>query len=320
MTQTQLNSGKTKKALVKRLVYCYMCLFVTILFFKNTQATSEWVSNGLSLCVKRLIPSLFPFMVVSSLLSTAEVGASLFTVLSKPLGALLGIGAHGTRALLIGWLCGFPVGAKCASRLFHEGYIGEEEYGTLLCVCSTPSPAFVIGSVGTSLLGSPARGILLYSVSLISSLTVGTILCVGKSKHRDTQPARKTNGSYISFSQSMTSAVSDAGLGMLNICAFVVFFSTFLGALDGIISPLGPPRAVRVLIFCFFELTSGIEGICSLGTQKVLPLVSLAIGWSGLSVHFQTMSICGDMGKYTSRYFAFHVLKSALCFAVCSFF
>ncbi len=318
MTQMRSPSVKTKKALGKRLVYCYMCLFVAILFFKNSQATAEWVSRGLSLCAKRLIPSLFPFMVVSSLLCSAQAGDALFGALSRPFGALLGIGAHGTRALIIGWLCGFPVGAKCASSLFRNGYIGEHEYTTLLCVCSTPSPAFLIGGVGASMLGSPSFGIFLYILSLLCSLAVGSLLCIGKKASPRAKTVYAQKKASISLSASLTSAVSDAGVGMLNICAFVVFFSAFLGALDGMLSPLGLPRIIRSLIFCLFELTSGIESVCALSPQKTLPLIALAMGWSGLSVHFQTISICGGMGKHTSRYFAFHAMKAALCFTVCS--
>ncbi len=320
MTQTEVQTQKNKKTLIKRLVYCYMCLFVAILFFKNTQAAAEWVSKGLTLCVKRLIPSLFPFMVVSSLLNSIDVGNSFFKILSRPFGALLGIGTHGTRALVIGWLCGFPIGAKCASTLFHDGCISEEEYITLLCACSTPSPAFLIGSVGTSMLGSPSSGILLYAVSLVTSLAVASLMGIGKKKKacaHNVYPSQKAN---TSLSEAITSAVSDAGIGMLNICAFVVFFSAFLGALSGILSPLAISATTRSLIFGFFELASGIESICALHTPKILPLTALAVGWSGLSVHFQTMSICGGMGKLTPRYFAFHVLKGTFCFAVCMWF
>ncbi len=320
MTQTDIQTQKTKKTLIKRLVYCYMCLFVAILFFKNTQATSEWVTKGLTLCVKKLIPSLFPFMVVSSLLNTVEAGNGLLKILSKPLGALLGIGTHGTRALIIGWLCGFPVGAKCASQLYRDGYIREQEYSTLLCACSTPSPAFLIGGVGASMLGSPLGGIILYAVSLICSLTVAALMRIGKKRQYGASSVYPLKRKSISFAEAVTSAVSDAGVGMLNICAFVVFFSAFLGALDGVLSMLGISPTARALTFCFVELTSGIESICALHTAKTLSLTALAVGWSGLSVHFQTMSICGGMGKLTPRYFAFHALKGVLCFCLCMFF
>ncbi len=316
MTQTPIHR-KIKKAPVRRLVFCYMCLFVAILFFKNSEATAQWVSRGLTLCTKRLIPSLFPFMVLSSLLCNMQIGTSFFRVLSVPLSKLLGIGLHGTRALLIGWLCGFPVGAKCASSLLGDGYIGKEEYNTLLCVCSTPSPAFLIGSVGTYMLGSPSKGLLLYAVSLISSLCAAAVFCVGKAKTYNKAQTYSPQKSNQALSSLITSAISDAGVSMLNICAFVVFFSAFLGALGGILVPLRVCDSARALIFCFFELTTGIESICALDTPMVLPLISLAVGWSGLSVHFQTMSICGGMASGGARYFAFHALKSALCFAAC---
>ncbi len=299
---------------IKGLVMCYMTVFLTVLFFKNTSATAMWVSRGLSMCVTRLIPSLFPFMVVSSLFVCFCADAPLLRVLSKPVGALLGISTCGTSALIAGWLCGFPVGAKCACDLFRDGKINRSEYNTLLCITGTPSPAFLIGTVGTSMLGDTRQGVLLYSLSVCISAVMGIFLHL-ITKKQPLAVANRNSDNNIPFSRALTRAVTESGIGMLNICAFVVFFSAFLGTLEGILVPLGLPPIYIAGVFGFFELTSGLSKLASLSGSLVLPMCGLICGWSGLSVHFQTMSICKQPTRF-APYLLAHAIKGILFFTV----
>ncbi len=313
MTLTDAANKKRAKSITLRFAYCYMCTFIAILFFKNSSAAAEWVTRGLLLCSKRLIPSLFPFMVLSSLAVASGAGTTVFRILAKPFGALFGISADGTSALALGWLCGFPVGAKCAHELFVADKISAREYNTLLCICATPSPAFLIGTVGGGMLGSKSAGAFLYAISLVSSALIGIFLHILHGRADLKQLPKASFERPRAFSEIFTHAISDAGLGMLNICAFVVFFCAFLGALEGLLMPLGLSPVFTALLFGFFELTSGLERICSLSAPNVFALAALTTGWSGLSVHFQTMSICRAQGTKFTPYIAASALKGLLC-------
>ncbi len=297
----------------RALAYTYMTLFVTVLFFKNTSLTAEFVSSGLSLCAKKLVPSLFPFMVISSLIVKSGACSSLFSLLSRPLGFVFGISEGGTVALLLGWLCGFPVGAKCACDLFCEGKIEQEEYNTLLCISSTPSPAFLVGTVGTGMLGDTGVGIALYAASLFSSVVIGIFL---KIIHRESHPRalqRLGRAPTLGFARILTKSVSESALGMLNVCAFVVFFSAFLGTLNGVIAPLGLSDKLTSLLFGFFEISMGSECVCALARADALPLIALVCGWSGISVHLQTVAICHAGKCKFGSYIISHAAKALIC-------
>ncbi len=297
-------------------IYSYMSVFVLILFFKNSSAAAAWVSEGLFLCATRLIPSLFPFMVLSSLMVSSGAGAGIFKLASKPFGALFGIGEHGTAALILGWLCGFPVGAKCAYELLRDQRITQWEYKTILCTSSTPSPAFLIGTLGKGMLGNASHGILLYAVSLLTSSLIGVFM---HALHREDSPvasARLAQSAECSFAVSLTHSIAEAGLGMLNVCAFVVFFSAFLGVLEGVLQGIAISDISMSVLFCFFEITTGLSRIASLPLSQPLPLCALAVGWSGLSVHFQTMSICSKAHLPFSPYILTQAIKGIMCFAL----
>ncbi len=301
----------TRMSAVRKALYCYMVLFVCVLFFKNSAATAVWISDGLGLCASKLIPSLFPFMVLSSLLLSSTAGSGVLRLVSAPLRKLFGITESGASALVLGWVCGFPVGAKCACELYSDGKISQREYSLLVCMSGTPSPAFLIGSVGGSMLASRTSGTLLYICSLVSCVAVGLIFRFTDKSTVEPLAPPVQRSTPVSFSQSFAKAVSDAGIGMLNICAFVVFFSALIGVLDGILFPLGLSESTRGMIFCFFEITSGIARLSALPPDMALPLISLAVGWSGMSVHFQTLAICRDDFPLL-KYLCAHALKAVL--------
>ncbi len=301
-------------ARARRFSFVYMSLFIILLFFKNSDVASRWVSDGLLLCAKKLIPSLFPFMVISSLVVSSGLGRVISRILKKPVRLLFGLGEECASALLIGWLCGFPLGAKCASELYGNDRITIEEYNRVLCVCSTPSPAFLISAVGSSMLGDKKYGIWLYALSLISALCVGVFLKIKSPVACSSPLCAPPQDGRSGFAKTLTRAVSDAAVGMLSVCAFVVFFSAFLGALEASLSFLALSDTAHSLMFCFFELTSGLSKICSLNSENAFPLCALAVGWSGLSVHFQTMSICGaSVAPSFKGYFFSHAARALIC-------
>ena len=67
-------------------------------------------SEGVALCLKTVIPSLFPFFILSGILSGSLMGLE-FPIL-RPIGRVLGM-PNGSEMLLVsGFLGGYPVGAK----------------------------------------------------------------------------------------------------------------------------------------------------------------------------------------------------------------
>jgi sporulation integral membrane protein YlbJ len=294
-----------------------MCTFIVLLFFKNSDAAALWVSKGLTLCAKKLIPALFPFMVLSSLILSCGLGKILSRLFRLPARVLFGLSESSACACIMGWICGFPLGAKCALELYEGGKITLEEYNRVLCICSTPSPAFLISGVGASMLGNKKYGIWLYTISLVSAVCVGVFLKF-KAPLSNTTSYSRVAEKREGFASMLTRAVSDAASGMLSVCAFVVFFSAFLGALEMSVGFLKLSEVAHSLLFCFFELTSGLSKISSSGIQNEFPLCALAVGWSGLSVHFQTMAICTSSTSKPSfkGYIISHAARSAICLSL----
>lgn len=304
-------NSKKHAATHRRAWLCYVTLFIAILFFKNASAAAAWVAEGLRTCAFRLIPSLFPFLVLSS--AALELGASRIVPkgIKRMFGKLFGVSGDGTCAIILGWLCGFPIGAKCAGSLYASGKISANEYKKTVCTASTPSPAFLISAVGIGMLGSAARGVILYFISVLASVSVGILL----GRVLPSEPCRGTGDAgnvRRSFSGALTRAVTESASGMLNICAFVIFFSAFLGVAEQLLSFAELSPAALSVIFGAFELTSGLTLICE--HTGSLPLCALAVGWCGFSVHFQTLSICSEEPVGIPLYLSVHFWRALFCF------
>ena len=305
-----------KRLTLRRIAVCYMCLFVIILFMKNSSAAAKWVSAGISLCARTLIPSLFPFMVVSSMVISSGACTEFFGALAKPLCSVLRVSRDGACALVLGWLCGFPIGARCARELYGNGRISFDEYERLTCISGTPSPAFLILSVGGGMLGDVRLGAVLYFVCVSCAILMGIVLRMRRGE-RAYAPICRTKSTRKPLLECFVRSVSDSATAMMTVCSFVIFFSAFLGVLEQSIKFLGLSDTAHAVVFCIFEMTTGLYRVCALAPASALPLCALAAGWAGLCVHFQTIAICGGTGLRLSRYFSVQLLRALLCAGVC---
>ena len=136
----------------KLAVFAALCgLFV--LAAASAQAVAA-CRSGLALCVELILPSLFPFFVLSGLLSRLGLPAMLGERLSGFAEKAFRVSGAGCTALLLGLLGGYPLGAAYIAGLRESGAVGGEEAGHLLAFCNNSGPAFFLGALGTGVFGS----------------------------------------------------------------------------------------------------------------------------------------------------------------------
>ena len=209
--------------------------FFTVL--NSSDVAIEYMKKGLKLCASTVIPSLFPFMVISELIISSGIGLRVASILSAPMHRFFGVSEAGACAYLLGALCGFPIGAKSAVGMYDRGEISKEELVRLMTFCNNPGAAFVISTVGTSLFGSKTLGTVLYVCVLLSAITVGIVgRFLLKNKTPITPYIRSV--AFVSPSPSMAfvKAIQSSALSTLHVCAYVTFFSAFVGCVGAVLS------------------------------------------------------------------------------------
>ena len=307
-----------------QLTFSLMCGFSLLLILRNSDTAIEYMGSGLRLCVKTVIPSLFPFMVISELIVSSGLGELMGKVLDRPVRWLFGVSGESAPAVILGALCGFPLGARSAAALLDREAISRREASRLLTFCNNPSSAFIINAVGITLYSSRSLGVTLYVVTLINAIIIGIaqrlfLRPLPRSASHHT-PAKSPSGI-----EAFTASVTHSALGMLNVCAYVVFFSAIVGCLSSMLSTLGISPFASALIYGIVELSGGVAATSALGTDIVgVCLCAFIVGWSGLSVHFQIISSCAGRGISYRGYFIAKIVQglmnSLVMFTLCRLF
>jgi sporulation integral membrane protein YlbJ len=292
-----------------------LCLFLLILLFRDSEAAGEHMKRGMKICFETLVPSLFPFMVISELLVRSGACEPISRIMKRPMAAFFGVSGECASALFLGIICGFPVGAKAAASLYSQGNITRGECEHLLTFCNFPSAPFMIFAVGEGMFGNRKIGIFLYCTVLISGLLCGILM---RSKERKNHIINASNRILTEdniFSIFVSSVVSAAG-SVISVCSFVTFFTCIVGTCSSVFGTAAD-SPLSALLFSFFELTSGSAACSSFGDPRLgVILAASAGGWSGLSVFLQIYSLTRTKGEELSL--VPYIKSKALCALICS--
>lgn len=140
-------------ACVKKILSVILPLGFCILLFTHPVLAAEGCTAGLTLWYQAVLPSLLPFMIASGLLIHTGLFRCLNSFYAPLFQRLFRISEEGCYAVLMGFLCGFPMGAKTTADLVRSGQLSKEEGTYLLGFCNNVSPAFFLNYVCIHALG-----------------------------------------------------------------------------------------------------------------------------------------------------------------------
>ena len=266
---------------------------------------SQAVREGLSLCAGTVIPSLFPFFVVVSLLLQLGLAELLQSLCAPFMGPVFHLRGACALPLLTGLLGGYPAGAKTAADLYAQGRLSRQEAEILLGFCDNCGPAFLLGYVGAGVLGDSRAGVYLYLIHTLSALAAGFVLCRLCPDRGRALPGRAGAGGTTPFPQALTAAGTGAAASTLNICAFVVLFRVLAALLPA--SLPGPCLGVLEMVTGTAALTPGRGGFIA---------AAAIVGWGGLSVHCQALSVTAPAGLSFRWHWAGKALQAGLSAAL----
>ena len=192
---------------------------------------SPWVGEGmrrgLAICATVMIPSLFPFLILSDFVARTQVGR----MLERPLG---GVAKHLYHcppqlapAILMSWIGGYPAGARVLAGMVEQKRLSPQDAGRALAFCVNSGPAFLVAVVGAGVFRSPGWGLFLFGCQLAAGAVTGRILC-----RRPVLVRGSDAGGTLPPAAGLVRAVSSATAGMLSICAFVLVFSALCQVLE----------------------------------------------------------------------------------------
>ena len=243
---------------------------------------------ALSLCARSVIPALFPFLAVSSLLLSLGFGELAAPHLAGFMEPLFRVPGAGSAALLLGLVGGYPIGAKTTADLYQSGQLTRGEAARLLTFANNSNPVFLISVLGVGVFGSVRTGVWLWLIHLSAALLTGLLFRGSGTSTARKRVTRPTPFLAVRFSTAFVEAVRGALTGMLSVCAFVIFFYVLARPLCMLGGRLG---AVLVGLTELFSLTPLLTP-----DRFGFILAAGAAGWGGVSVLFQTAAVLEDSG------------------------
>lgn len=249
---------------MKRRLYSRIgCALGMLFLILDSPQAIDSARESVQLCVRTVIPSLFPFFVLSAYLT----------------------GAGGGSIILSGLLGGYPVGAQALARTAAAGGMEGNQANRMLTWCSQAGPSFIFG-IAAAQFPNMRYGWFLWGIQLLSAFSV-CVTFSGNHRIAPNSPPTKANN----LSTSMQTAIRS----IAGVCGWVVIFRIILGFLERWVF-FFLPDTLKILISGTLELTNGclmLSLIEDVGLRFLLCLVFLNFG--GLCVVFQTFSLAAGL-------------------------
>ncbi len=273
--------------------FCFSLLLPVLgmfLLILDGKTSISGATEGITLCLQTVIPSLFPFFVLSAMVTAGLTRYSIRFL--SPIGRLLRIPDGSEGLWLIGMLGGYPVGARAIRKANQDGFLSDSNFRRMMAFCSNSGPAFIFG-IGSHLFSDGFWCWLIWSIHVVSAVIVA-VLTPGGDRDRMTPKCVPS----VTIGEALESAIKTMSL----VCGWVILFRIiiafcqrwFLWAL---------PQPVRMLFLGLLELANGCTLLCSIPEESIrFVFFSVFLGFGGLCVTMQTWSLCD--GKHLNMYLA----------------
>lgn len=274
---------------VKSIIILSVPTFFLLMLIIRPEIAKQSAINGMLICSKVIIPTLFPFMVGALFLSKTGILHKLpfpkcFIKYKTPI-----------IVFCLSLLGGYPIGAKIISDEFRKENIDIKSAERLLFCCVNAGPSFIILTVGCGILKSKELGLILFVSHVLSSLLV-FILLSKKIAFNSSAP------NETSVIDAFVNSVADSSSAMINICAHIVFISTTLG----LINTLDLPDFIKEALGLTLEISNAI------GRTNNVYILTAILGFGGISIFFQIVSITHNFLKKPLKLLFSRIIHAAL--------
>lgn len=274
-------------------------LILTTFILTHSDISLSLALNGLNLWFNHMIPTLLPFMILSGIMvrmNLTEDFAGIFYPILKP---VFHISANGIYCIIMGFLCGFPMGSKVISELYEREKLSKTEATLLLAFCNNIGPIYFLG------FALPTMGItgkyLPYLFGMYGLPFLYGLLLRYTIYRRSLSAKQKT----ISFSasqkhynkdyqnpkgKSLLCCMDDAIISSLNsitvLGGYMIFFN-LLNIIPYVMLSKTTLHTLLPMVNALLEITGGLGKL-----NSSFPLFSLTIlPFGGMSCIAQTVSI-----------------------------
>ena len=288
---------KNQKAILG--TFAFIGLFILII---DSKTALTGAAEGFSLCIQTVIPSLFPFFILSAVINICFSGQAI--PLLAPLGCFLGVPKGSESILIPAFFAGYPVGAQAVSLAFKRGQLNRHQAERLLAFCSNPGPSFLFGIIGSAF--SHIRTVwVLWGIILLSAVLVARLL----------PPCAASDHTIRSENPSPTDPMQTAIRSTAVVCGWIILFRVLIAFADKWFLWLLPP-AGQTLVIGSLELANGCCELGKISEEELRFLIcGCMLSLGGFCVTMQTGSVIGALRP--TYYYIGKLLQTLITFVLC---
>lgn len=310
MNITDTVKRKNNKFIIAAYIFfCFLLFTCGFILLKFPQKAGEGITKGINICLGTLIPSLFPFMLLSSVAVNSDIMRLFEVPFSSVMSFCLRLPGKALAVILLSVTGGYPLGGKTVKSLLEKGELTRSQGRRLMLFCVNPGPAFCISTLGHYMLGNKTAGSVIYLSVLTSSLIIA-IISGFLSDGDDTYFIKSEKDDSPPLSEALVRSVSQAGRDILNVCGWVIVFSCVISLIE--ILPL--PQGLKTMGSYFLEITNG----CTYASQSLsLPLIAGLVGFGGFCTHFQIMPTLISVRLKYKYFITSRIIGASLSTVIC---
>ena len=270
-----------------------LILFFSMLSFPQTVFTGA--SYGLVLWFRHVLPTLLPYMVLINILIRTPALHWICRITSTFLCPLLGTSYYGTFAVLTGFLCGYPMGAKTTSDLLNVNKISRSEASYLLSFCNNTSPAFILSYIVAQNMKERNLCIPFFLILTFTPLMLSFIFRLFyRLPESSCSFPQVTPGSFSNPSESISDSFLDRCIlnafeSVTKVGGYMMMFSVLIQLLASVL----PNTIFSLLLYSSLEISTGIRLLFSsaLYTTEKIILCAFLTSFGGWCCIAQTYSM-----------------------------
>lgn len=270
-----------------------LILFFSMLSFPQTVFTGA--SYGLVLWFRHVLPTLLPYMILINVLICTPALHWICRITSTFLCPLLGTSYYGTFAVLTGFLCGYPMGAKTTSDLLNVNKISRSEASYLLSFCNNTSPAFILSYVVAQNMKERNLCIPFFLILTFTPLMLSFIFRLFyRLPESSCSFPQVTPGSFSNPSESISDSFLDRCIlnafeSVTKVGGYMMMFSVLIQLLASVL----PNTIFSLLLYSSLEISTGIRLLFSsaLYTTEKIILSAFLTSFGGWCCIAQTYSM-----------------------------
>ena len=286
--------------LMRRKLFIVASVLFVLLFVLFPDISSKGAENGLLLWFNVIIPSLCPFMIISTMLIKLDVTSCISNMFYPMFHKVFKLSKNGCYPAITGMLSGYPLGAKTVADMYKTGAFSKSEAQYIISFCNNASPMFMLEYTGIKCLGLKQPAIML--VIIYMSAFINAFFERNKMEGAvNNKPGSGGLRKRYPLIEALDESILSSAITLVKVGGYIILFSILTELLQNIVIS---SEIIKIAGAGILEITTG----CKVHADTGLPLyikcilASAFCAFGGLSSVAQTSSTLIGTGLSNRKY------------------